>query len=50
MRLDFAAMIERFHIEHDWATILAILFGAAVILPSVVALVISIGAVARLLL
>lgn len=38
-------MLNRFHIEHDWATILAFAFGAAVILPSIIAALLSVGAV-----
>lgn len=39
-------MLERMHIQSDWATVLAFLFGAAVIVPSVVVLFITLGAVA----
>jgi hypothetical protein len=43
------SMIEKLHIQRDWATVLAFVFGAAVIVPSIVALLLSLGALARLL-
>lgn len=39
-------MLEKLHIQQDWATVLAFVFGAAVIVPSIVALLLSIVAVA----
>jgi hypothetical protein len=49
MGLIFFSMIEKLHIQRDWATVLAFVFGAAVIVPSIVAMLLSLGAVARLL-
>lgn len=43
-------MLKGLHIQSDWATVLSFVFGAAVIVPSVVALVLAIAAVARNLL
>ena len=43
------AMVEKFPLARDWATILAFLFGAAVVVPSLLALVFSVLAVAGLL-
>lgn len=40
-------MIEKLHIQHDWAALLAFVFGAAVIVPSMVAMLLAIVAVAR---
>jgi len=49
MRLISFSMLEKLHIQRDWATVLALVFGAAVIVPSIVALIFSLGALARLL-
>jgi|ThiBiot_500_plan_2_1041550.scaffolds.fasta_scaffold252084_1 hypothetical protein len=49
MRLISFSMFEKLHIQRDWATMLAFVFGAAVIVPSMVALLFSLGALARLL-
>lgn len=38
-------MLDRLHIQQDWATVLAFVFGAAVIVPSMVSLLFSIVAV-----
>lgn len=46
----FASMLDRLHIQHDWVTALAFLFGAAVIVPSILALLLSLGAVVASLL
>jgi hypothetical protein len=43
------SMLEKLHIQRDWATVLAFVFGAAVIVPSMVALLFTLGALARLL-
>lgn len=43
-------MLEKLHIQHDWATVLSFAFGAAVIVPSMVALFLSIMAIAGTLL
>ena len=42
-------MFEDFHIEHDWVIVLAAIFGAAVIVPSLLSLFVSLGAVAAML-
>jgi hypothetical protein len=42
-------MLEDLHIEHDWATVLALVFGAAVIVPSLVSAFVSLAAVAAAL-
>ena len=39
-------MIEKLHIQQDWTTVLAFVFGAAVIVPSMVSLFITLAAVA----
>jgi hypothetical protein len=49
MRLISLSMLEKLHIQRDWATVLAFVFGAAVIVPSMMALLFSLGALARLL-
>jgi hypothetical protein len=49
MQLISFSMLEKLHIQRDWATVLAVVFGAAVIVPSMVALLFSLGALARLL-
>jgi hypothetical protein len=49
MELLSFSMFEKLHIQRDWATVLAFVFGAAVIVPSIVAMLLSLGAVARLL-
>lgn len=49
MRLISFSMFEKLHIQRDWATVLAFVFGAAVIVPSIVAYFLSLGAVAELL-
>jgi hypothetical protein len=39
-------MFETLHIQHDWTTVLAFLFGAAVIVPSMLSLFITLATVA----
>ena len=48
-RLPSPLMFEDFHIEHDWVIVLAAIFGAAVIVPSLLSLFVSLGAVAAML-
>ncbi len=43
-------MFGKLHIQQNWAALLAFVFGAAVIVPSIVALVLSIVAIAESLL
>ena len=43
-------MIDKLHIQHDWAAVLAFVFGAAVVVPSVFSLIVSLAAVAATLL
>jgi hypothetical protein len=41
-------MIGKLHIQKDWATVLAFIFGAAVIIPSIAALLVTLVAIVQI--
>ena len=42
-------MVGNLHIQRDWVTVLAFLLGAAVVIPSMLALALTLSAIGRLL-